>query len=245
MANYHILEYKLRTSDFDSRQKLQPASILDFFQDVAGEHADIIGVGRDSVLSQDLVWVVVKVRFSVLSDVPIYSKVRVRTWPLESNRAIFRREYVIEDENGAECVLGSSEWVLMHVKKRRIVPARDIIKLPDGFLTRTVFPDSFPRIPDASSGNGGLRTVPGASMIDVNGHVNNTKYANLVLDAADLGEDELIEGFCIEYHREITKGAPVTVLIQRTPNSILAKGVSDGGEKMFSAEITLRKPPLM
>lgn len=240
MANFHLSEYKLRTSDFDSRRRLQPASILDFFQDVAGEHADEIGVGRKDVLAQNLVWVVVKVRYQILRDIPIYANVRVRTWPLESNRAIFRREYVIENEAGEECVLGSSEWVLMHVEKRRIVPARDMIKLSDGFLTRTVFTENAPRIPDVAQPDKTLCIVPRASQIDVNGHVNNTKYANFVLDAADLDDSEIIDTFAIEYHREIRKNSPVTVQVMRTPGQITVKGVSESGEKMFSAMITLK-----
>ena len=98
MANYHLVDYKIRTGDFDSRKKLQPSAILDYFQDVAGEHAIELGVGRDDILAQNLVWVVVRIRYKVVKDIPIYANVKVRTWPLESNRAIFRREYLIENE---------------------------------------------------------------------------------------------------------------------------------------------------
>ncbi len=240
MANFHISEFKLRTGDFDSRRRLQPAAILDFFQDVAGEHANEIGVGRDEVVAQGLVWVVARVRFKVLEDIPIYENVRVRTWPLESNRAIFRREYTIENADGRECVLGSSEWVLMSIEKRRIVSAKDMIKLADGFLTRQALEGNSPRIPDFTPENGGFPVVPGASQIDVNGHVNNTKYANFVLDALDLADDEIIDTFQIEYHREIKKGTPVRIHIHRTEEAIFARGVNEENEKMFTARITLK-----
>ena len=240
MKNYHLVDYKIRTGDFDSRKNLQPAAILDYFQDVAGEHAIELGVGRDDILAQNLVWVVIRIRYKVLKDIPIYANVRVRTWPLESNRAIFRREYVIENELGEECVIGSSEWVLMHVEKRRIVSAKNLFTPEEGFLTRQVFEDPSPRIRDFETEGEGLKIVPLASQIDVNGHVNNTKYANYVLDAADLSDTEIIDTFQIEYHREITKDTPIFVHIQRNEKEILARGENSEKEKMFSARITLR-----
>lgn len=240
MANYHLVDYKIRTGDFDSRKKLQPAAILDYFQDVAGEHAIELGVGRDDILAQNLVWVVVRVRFKVLKDIPIYAKVKVRTWPLESNRVFFRREYVIENENGEECVLGSSEWVLMHLEKRRIVSVKDLFAPEDGFLTRTVFEDPAPRIRDFEAENDGLKIIPHSSQIDVNGHVNNTKYANFILDAADLSDSEIIDTFQMEYHREVKKDTPVFVYVKRIGNEILARGENEEKEKLFSARITLK-----
>ena len=240
VANYHLVDCKIRTGDFDCRKKLQPAAILDYFQDVAGEHAIELGVGRDDILAQNLVWVVVRVRFKVLKDIPIYSNIKVRTWPLESNRVFFRREYVIENESGEECVLGSSEWVLMHTEKRRIVPAKGLFTPEGGFLTRKVFDDPSPRIRDFESENEGLRVVPRFSHIDVNGHVNNTKYANFILDASDLSDSEIIDTFQIEYHREILKDTPVFVHIHRENGEILARGENSEKEKMFSARITLK-----
>ena len=241
MANYHLVDYKIRTGDFDSRKKLQPSAILDYFQDVAGEHAIELGVGRDDILAQNLVWVVVRIRYKVLKDIPIYANIKVRTWPLESNRAIFRREYVIENEIGEECVLGSSEWVLMHLEKRRIVSAKDLFSPEEGFLTRKVFEDPSPRILDFETETEGLKVVPHFSQIDVNGHVNNTKYANFILDAADLFDDEIIDSFQIEYHREVIKDTPVFVHVKRDGNEIIARGENAEKEKMFAAKITLKQ----
>ena len=50
-------EFYLRTSDFDCRLELQPAAVLDLFQDVAGEHARYLGIGRESMLEKSLILV--------------------------------------------------------------------------------------------------------------------------------------------------------------------------------------------
>ena len=40
--NYLERKYHLRTSDFDMRSRILPASVLDLFQDAAGEHAKVL-----------------------------------------------------------------------------------------------------------------------------------------------------------------------------------------------------------
>ena len=50
-------EFYLRTSDFDCRMELQPSAVLDLFQDVAGEHARALGIGREAMLAEKLLWV--------------------------------------------------------------------------------------------------------------------------------------------------------------------------------------------
>ena len=38
-------EYTLRAGDFDKFDRIKPSAVLDLFQDVAGQHAEEIGVG--------------------------------------------------------------------------------------------------------------------------------------------------------------------------------------------------------
>ena len=52
--------------------------------------------------------------------------------------------------------------------------------------------------------------------------------------------DEIIDSFQIEYHREITKDTPVFVHVTRNDKEILARGESAEKEKMFSARLTLK-----
>ncbi|MBR2880461.1 MAG: hypothetical protein IKC02_07305, partial [Oscillospiraceae bacterium] len=99
--------YNLRAADFDRRRKLRPAAIMDLFQDIAGRHANALGVGLEDLLKKNIVWILVKIRFRVLKDAHMYQRVCVRTWPLPPQRMGYEREYVISDENGEPIVEGS------------------------------------------------------------------------------------------------------------------------------------------
>ena len=232
-------EFYLRTADFDCRMDLQPASILDLFQDVAGEHARLLGIGRDVMLEKQLIWVIVKVRYRILSMPKQFDRVRVKTWPLPPRRSLFQREYKIMAEDGTPLVLGSSEWVVIHAERRRLMPIGDVYPLKDGFLEERNFEDGFVRLSDFS-GEGTSRTIlPLFSELDVNGHVNNTKYANYIMDTVNPDEGEHIAEFGIEYHREVQPDHPLTLLAVRGEGQIDVKGTDPDGARMFTARITL------
>ncbi|MBR5187622.1 MAG: hypothetical protein IKW18_04035, partial [Clostridia bacterium] len=168
--------YNLRASDFDKFKHLKPSSILDLFQDAAGQHAEDLGVGYDSMLARSYMWVLVRIKFQVISQPKSYQRVMVKTWPLAPNRLNYRREYAIETQDGEKLVIGSSEWVVMHSEKRRLVRAPDLYPFSDNFYPERNFGERLERIPDFTAESNPYTVTPGFSDIDRNGHVNNTKY---------------------------------------------------------------------
>ena len=232
-------EFYLRTSDFDCRMDLQPSAVLDLFQDVAGEHARVLGIGRDTMLEKNLIWVIVRARYRVLRMPHQFDRVRVKTWPLPPRRSIFQRDYRIADAGGDVLVVGSSEWVVIHSERRRLMPIGDVYPLKDGFLEEHSFPDGVSRLPDFDA-PGGVAVTPRFTDLDVNGHVNNIKYANYIMDAIGPTDAERVREFEIEYHREVRGDCPLTVVLMRTEGRIDAKGIDCDGQRMFTARITLQ-----
>lgn len=228
--------YRLRAADFDRWERLRPASVLDIFQDIAGRHANILGVGKDPLLKKNIVWVIVKVRFRVLRTVKMYDAVRVRTWPLPPERIGYRREYLISDEEGHPVVEGSSEWVLMDFASRKIVAGGDIYPLSE-FCTDSAFPERFPRLRSFEADGEVSTMLPPWSDFDINGHVNNTKYPNYVLDAISPDRGKLLRSLSLEYHREVLPGEELHILTRSDGGSVLARGENSEGEKMFSCRM--------
>ena len=239
MSKSFTKEFYLRTSDFDCRMDLGPAAVLDFFQDVAGEHARLLGIGREEMLKEKRAWVIVKARYRVLATPRQFDRVRVSTWPLPPRRSIFRREYAMAAMDGAPLVLGSSEWVVIDTERRRLLPVGDVYPMQE-FLDTHSFEDGFPRIPDFDGEGEALSVLPQFSDIDTNGHVNNVKYANYIMNALSPGEEERIRDFEIEYHREVVADHPLTLKVLRQDGCALVKGIGEDGAKMFTARLTWR-----
>ena len=55
--------FRLRVSDFDCFDRLTPFAILDLSQDIAGKHAANLHVGYDDLISNDVVWMLLRTRY--------------------------------------------------------------------------------------------------------------------------------------------------------------------------------------
>lgn len=232
-------EYVLRTGDFDRYGHIHPASVLDIFQDIAGDHAEQIGVGFQTMLAQNYLWVIVKSRYRIVKMPQLHQHVRVITWPLAPSRISFQREYRMEALDGTPLILGSSDWVIIDSQTRRFVNIQNIYPTGEPFRTDTVFPEKTKRLPILNAEESGYTLVPTYTDLDQNGHVNNTKYANYILNAIQPDESTVIHSFQMDYHKEIRAGEPLTIYFTREDDKILAVGRNEANDAMFAAELGL------
>ena len=233
------LNYYLRTSDFDMNNKMHPAAVLDLFQEVAGCHASHLGCSFAQMLEKNLLWMVTRVRFTIVKEPQKNSHVQVSTWPLEPNRVIFQREYFVSDEMGDTLIKGSSEWAAVDCVARRLVSAKCVYPEEIEFLTDKNYEGRLPRLHDFEGGVEAGTVIPTYSDIDCNGHVNNTKYAIYVMNCVDLGEADINE-FQIDYHKEIQQGEAVNLYYKREDDAVLAKGLNANGDTMFLCKIDIK-----
>lgn len=234
-------EYILRANDFDKFNHIKPAAVLELFQDAAGQHAEEIGVGFDMMINRSYLWVLTRIKFKILNTPKKYQKVMVKTWPLAPNKLIYRREYSIESESGEQIIAGSSEWVVMHSEKRRLIADPNLYPFTDGFYTEMMFEDKLNKVSNFET-NGVPRIInAGFSELDVNNHVNNTKYANYVLDTITPSESDILKEFQIDYRKEVLEGNQIEIYGIKEGNECLAKGLNDNGEIMFACQIIYEK----
>lgn len=233
--------YPLRVSDFDCRRQLQPAGVLDLFQDAAGRHSADMGIGFDTMLEQHKMWILSGVQYRVIQTPNMYQTVRLHTWPLAPGAVTFRREYRMEDLQGNVLVLGTSDWAIIDSEKRKLLPAKGMYPFDSGFSEEKCFAEKMPHLRDFEPEREGMKFIPRFSQLDMNGHVNNTKYANFVLDALALKPQETIDTFQIHYQHELRLDQAVTVYTKRVENLCFAMGKNDGNETMFHCQIKLNQ----
>lgn len=231
--------YPLRACDFDCYQRLQPAGVLDLFQDVAGRHSVELGIGIEQLMAQNKLWIVSTIYYEVVKTPKMYDQVTLRTWPLTPSVAVFPRDYIMEDTQGNLLVKGTSQWAVIDKEKRRVAPAKGIYPRELLCLEHRVFEGKLPRLRDFEPQGEGVQVTPTFSQLDCNGHVNNTKYANYVLDVLKLSEETPIRTFHIHYRKELLLGIPVTVYTQYEQGVYDVMGKNEQGETMFNCQITV------
>ncbi|MGM9970332.1 MAG: acyl-[acyl-carrier-protein] thioesterase [Anaeroplasma sp.] len=118
----------IRTKECDLNDYLRPASVLDYFQDIAGVHATELGLGYDNMLKNNLFWVILYEQFEVIKEIPKYSdEVEICTWPKQSSKLQMEREYVIKNHSGEILIKGISNWAVIDSRTRRLARADKII----------------------------------------------------------------------------------------------------------------------
>lgn len=247
IQNYLERTYHLRTSDFDMRNRIFPAAVLDLFQDTAGEHATSLGVGYYDLRDKKLCWMLSRVRYEVLRQPAIFSDVTVRTWPVESKRIEFDRDYTVFDKDGQSLIKGSSQWVILDITDRehpKIVPARGFDLGVDEYITERAIERPFPRfVPNFTTDSEPYFTRSGYTDIDTNGHVNNIKYSNFILNALDLPAECEISSFRLDFIKEILDGDRIKVTYAHDGSDIICKGESgteDASVTNFIARLTVK-----
>jgi len=228
-------EYRLRASDFDKYNRIRLSSVLDLFQDAAGQHAEVLGVGFEKMLERRYLWVLVRIKLQIISQPQRYSKVNVKTWPLSPNRFNYRREYCIENEFGEKMIIGSSEWVVIDSERRRLVSDPDLYPFSDNFYPEMNFETRLSRVYDFDETDVAYTVTPGYCDLDRNNHVNNTKYANYLFDAISPDENFDIDIFQLDFRKEIMQGGKIYVYYVKDGSQILAKGQNEKGEVMFAS----------
>ena len=231
-------EYALRASDFDCYERLRPCAVLELFQDAAGDHGELLGVGFEAMLKRGLLWVLVRIRYQVLRQPDYAQTVCMKTWPLPPAGVSFQREYRIESTDGDLLIVGSSEWVFMDVNTRRLAAARDAYPLSDGeFCTDRVFEGRMKKLREFEPQGEPYCVIPAFSDLDRNLHVNNTRYANYVMDAVCPAQQEEIKVFQIDYRHEVQRGMQLQLVSLRTDGEIQSAGKYEQDETMFLCKL--------
>ena len=250
IPNFIIKEYPLRVSDFDKNQNILPSAVLDIFQDVAGVHAKMLGISNPELLERGLCWMLTRVRYEIVKKPSLYQTVTVRTWPVESRRIELDRDFEIFDGSGELMIRGSSQWVVMDITDRsapKLVPARNFELGLDEYLTDRAFDRAFGR----AVYNNVVCDTPHVCRarytdLDMNGHVNNIKYADLTLSAIAeaIGEAEIVD-FRIDYVKELLVGDEIRIHTvaatdENGKTAVTCRGETDGATVSFGVRCELR-----
>lgn len=194
----------------DLSGELSIPSLFLLFQEVAWEHASINGFGYNDLDNQGLFWVLSRIHTEI-NEMPKWTdSVVLTTWPSGTEGAFALRDFTVENEDNKRLISATSSWLIVDIESRR--PKR-----PNTFKERMPLCENFratngnaPKI-KASSGTpfSSYQIMPRIADIDVNGHINNTKYIEWAINSfpmdfylknriCGLSINYLAEGFCDE-----------------------------------------------
>ena len=100
----------------------------------------------------------------------------------------FERDFIVKDANGEAIINAVSKWVIMDINTRRLKRS-DLIGLryPEK-ITQRAIPGKLARLAPFGQPEEVYTKVIGYSDIDFNGHLNNSKYVDYMMDCFPVEE---------------------------------------------------------
>ena len=159
--------------------------MLDYFQDIAACHADLLGIGMKDLQELHQLWVLsrLKLRFSRYPE--LGEKVTVMTYPTGLNRLFATRQYQIIAENGSRLAEGTSFWIMIDdAKFRPVKPFRMLAEFAERNQEKPRFFPELEKLPEPEHRpESELEYQVLHSNIDLNRHLNNAFYAAYIVDS--------------------------------------------------------------
>ena len=180
MQPIHRQNFTIDPFHLDRFGRCKGSALLAFAQEAAEAHSMILSTDWDTLHQKGLFWAVIRQKLQVTRLPRLGELITVETWPMPTTRVAYPRSTVAYDENGNEVFRAISLWVLMDESTRMmILPGKSGIAVrgtlrggelpPPGSLTVRNLDRLYQRPVCFSD-------------LDRNGHMNNTRYLDWVMD---------------------------------------------------------------
>lgn len=222
----HEILHTVRGYDCGYGGPFKPLSLANYFQESAGIHASVLGIGMQDMFAQGRTWMLSRIDIKVEKLPKQGDSVTVRTWPAGTEHLFALRYLELLDSEGSIMAGALYQYLIVDIEKRR--PLR-----PEKILAADMICDRLPPFSDLSPGlsdfpefdvlkkgeqpvdfHQSFQMIAGPRHIDYNGHVNNGHIIDWLCDAVPLqkrGSGSLAR-LKVDFLNEITLGQEVSAL---------------------------------
>lgn len=195
--------------------EVKPSAIMQYFQDVATEHAAALGLGRDDLLPLNLFWVVSRLSAVVYREATIGEKLIVRTWPHRPTAAATDRDFSIIDERENIIIAGSSKWCVLSTVTHTPKRVSGLFKFdPDQYEESYAIGEGAADLPEKNLLNAEKKSFTVRNCeLDTNFHMNNARYGDIIYNTIDpeFWKDYRLTRLDINFLRELKANASYDV----------------------------------
>ena len=242
MSRSYCYTARIDSRDVDAGGFCRPSAVLGYLQEAATAAAMDLGVGRENMVRRyGAVWILARVWYRLSRPLRWGEELSIRTWHRGGRGASMYRDFDISvaGERVGEAV---SVWALARLEDRKLLRVSEVPELEDSdggelckemLLTRL----RLPREMETAE-----RRLMHYSDTDLNGHVNNTRYADFACDAIHaeaLPRGSYVASLQIGYTAECRAGETITLLTAGEGERRMVHGVDEAGKSRFDAVLIL------
>lgn len=230
-----------RWHDTDATLAVRPSQTLVYMQEMAFCHLNSVDRNLDKLrFEEGLAFILTRLTLKFYRPIRPAETITAQTWVSDGKGLNFPRYFRIQKQDGTVAAEGASSWLLIDLNTH--LPRR-VSDFAYGFESEEPLPFATPRrfpIPEDMVEVGQRKIV--YSDIDYNGHMNNTRYPDMVCDYLPEGTVGRIHTMHLEFVREAKFGSTLRVMRgERTSEQgdtvYLVQTVDEQGEVCLAAEV--------
>lgn len=242
MLKTYTQEFRIASYQTDLTARIKPSAILEIMQEMAGAHAEMLNVGRSRLDPMNLAWVLTRVEVRMERYPRSGEMIQAETFPMPNRRVFFPRYFIFRDSEGKQIGCAGSMWVVLDITTRKMANDAEIVaSMPDNSDLNA--PMGMPATVEeiAAASQESLR-IPVYTDLDVNGHVNNTRYLDWCCNALgiDVMRTHEMRRFAVNYNQEILPGQEVRTVLRHDGNTFSFSGF-EGDIRHFDVGGTLEQ----
>ena len=207
-------QYTIPCYDTDASWRLKPVSFMNYAQEMANRHANVLGFGYDDLIASKTAWVLARMNIRFV-NLPLWrDNVSLTTWHKGLNRLFFVRDFQMKDAQGNICVEATTSWIVLNLETRRFV--RDPKLMDEGTVCQDHAieqPADKVVIPKDIGAEYVMDHVVSYSDVDMLGHTNNAMYMHWAMDAVayEITSQKPLKEVTINFNREARAGETVSI----------------------------------
>ena len=236
MSQFYEMTLPIDSRDVDGKGYCKAGPLLGHLQEAATQAAEHGGFTREVIMERyGAFWMLTRVWYRL--ERPLHWG--IRTWHRGGRAATMYRDYdlFVDGKPVGECV---SIWVLVRASDRKILRLESVEELQNtggGELCKTKKLTKL-RLPEEMEPASRRRMQ--YSDTDINGHVNNCRYADFACDALemqDLAPGKYLSELQIGYLAECRPGDELEMQLAREEDQYYVRGMDEAGKSRFEASM--------
>jgi acyl-ACP thioesterase len=152
-------------------------------QDIAAEHADKLNLGYSALIEHNLGWILSWAKVNIISFPEFGDEIKIRTWPKKKFKLYSLRDFYIYDNKDQIIIRATTAWLPINIKTKRIM---DTSSLPAP-INYQENESAINELPHKITNQENKKLIFTKHMrytdLDLNQHVNNIRYIELIMDS--------------------------------------------------------------
>jgi len=221
----HYQTYRLHSYEVDQRGRARPDILLSFMLDAAWGHTKDTDFSYDELKDEGQLWVLSRF-LAVFHKMPRWDdEITVETWGKGTDKLFGLRDFIIHSCSSEKLVSATSAWLIIDRKTSRIQRINTLGKNFPMQLERNELDIKLEKIEAMPTEKTGFEYSVRYSDLDVNRHVNSSKYMQWITDSfpLEIADRKELRTFEINYLSEARVG-----------DRIYVSSMEDGGGRFYA-----------